>query len=596
MTVRRLALLVALILPIAFSPAMADPAIGSACPTNGQITRSGGAETSGVGAQMVCAGGVWVSTIGYDGSGNASIANAVSVPGDISPTSLSADQNNYAPAGFATASVLRLTSSSAVNITGLAGGSDGRTITIFNIGSSNIVLKNQSTSSTDLNRFAINADFTLGADQSATLIYDSTSQRWRSASIPFSSGGAPCTDDSIATCLLDASRITNDPQFAAGNIISGINILGVTGTYTPGCTIGSAVDSGICGGSINNTDIIVAPSGCAQGAQTSASCSGADLSMNYGNQNANVFNQTYLTNSVIATDLLLASVISDSSTSAYYCRSLALDGKTWHLPSTGELMTIFGNKGTGSWTGASFTSGKYWAANEYNSGQAAAMDFTTGQSDDVITNGNSGYSAYNVRCITYQKNTATSNASCAGPSGCTTVGSVCADGTVFAGCAGDDGHQFFVTPCDGGRTWSGSACTGTATTRYWADSSSSTSSLRATTVTNVENGASNTAALTNGVTNGTGDARTTGGVQAPAAAAYCDTLSINGKTDWYLPARQELAVMYANKTAIGNFASANFWSSSEMWAPMAWKSNFGGTGELVGNKNALSNVRCARHN
>jgi hypothetical protein len=47
------------------------------------------------------------------------------------------------------------------------------------------VLANQNASSSAANRFAIGADITLGADQSTSLIYDTTSQRWRSASLPF---------------------------------------------------------------------------------------------------------------------------------------------------------------------------------------------------------------------------------------------------------------------------------------------------------------------------------------------------------------------------------------------------------------------------
>jgi hypothetical protein len=170
----------------------ADPVAGATCTPDGIFMRTGGVESSGAGALMVCNGGVWKSFLSYDATANAALNYAVSVTGAGSPPQLTADQNNYSPSELAGAAVLRLTSSAAVNITGLAGGANGRVLTIFNIGSNNIVLKNQSTSSTTINRFAINADITLGADQSVTLIYDSTSQRWRSASIPFSgSGGCP---------------------------------------------------------------------------------------------------------------------------------------------------------------------------------------------------------------------------------------------------------------------------------------------------------------------------------------------------------------------------------------------------------------------
>lgn len=46
------------------------------------------------------------------------------------------------------------------------------------------------------------------------------------------SGGAPaCTNDSTALCTLSATRSSSDPQFAASQIRCGSNVLGVVGTY-----------------------------------------------------------------------------------------------------------------------------------------------------------------------------------------------------------------------------------------------------------------------------------------------------------------------------------------------------------------------------
>lgn len=180
-------------------PAVADVIPGDACTGAGDYTVSSGPELSGAGHLMVCTGSVWKSVLDFDATANSILPYAVSVAGDISPSPLSSDQNDFNPSGLANASVLRLSSSAAVNITGLAGGSRGRSITIFNTGTNNIVLKNQNTSSTDINRFAVSADITIGADQSTTLIYDATSQRWRSASIPFNvvaglSGPSGCSN------------------------------------------------------------------------------------------------------------------------------------------------------------------------------------------------------------------------------------------------------------------------------------------------------------------------------------------------------------------------------------------------------------------
>lgn len=100
---------------------------------------------------------------------------------DVSPAQITADQNDYSPTGLSAASVLRLNSDAARNITGLAGGSDGRVVIIFNVGSFNIVLKDESASSSASNRFALKADITISTDGSALLVYDETTLRWRCA-------------------------------------------------------------------------------------------------------------------------------------------------------------------------------------------------------------------------------------------------------------------------------------------------------------------------------------------------------------------------------------------------------------------------------
>lgn len=100
--------------------------------------------------------------------------------GDISPSQITANQNDYNPTGLATAAVLRLSTDASRNITSIAGGSDGRILIIHNIGSFNIVLKDDDgATGTAANRFALSGDVTLAPDQCAILQYDSTSSRWR---------------------------------------------------------------------------------------------------------------------------------------------------------------------------------------------------------------------------------------------------------------------------------------------------------------------------------------------------------------------------------------------------------------------------------
>lgn len=112
--------------------------------------------------------------------------------GDISPAQITSNQNDYNPTGLSTATVLRLNTDASRNITSIAGGADGRILLIHNIGSFNIVLKDDDgATGTAANRFAFSGDVTLGADQSAIIQYDSTSTRWRLLSTSAALGGAP---------------------------------------------------------------------------------------------------------------------------------------------------------------------------------------------------------------------------------------------------------------------------------------------------------------------------------------------------------------------------------------------------------------------
>lgn len=112
--------------------------------------------------------------------------------GDLSPAQITANQNDYNPTGLADASVLRLSTDASWNITSIAGGADGRVLLILNIGSNNIVLKDDDGSTgTAANRFALSGDVTLGGDQGAIVWYDSTSSRWRIFATSAALGGSP---------------------------------------------------------------------------------------------------------------------------------------------------------------------------------------------------------------------------------------------------------------------------------------------------------------------------------------------------------------------------------------------------------------------
>ena len=99
----------------------------------------------------------------------------------ISPTSIGASQNNYAPTGFATADILRITASGAFSITGIIAETTSTRKKIINIGSNIITLTHQDVLSTAANRIIIPGAVSLSllADDSVDLFYDTTTARWR---------------------------------------------------------------------------------------------------------------------------------------------------------------------------------------------------------------------------------------------------------------------------------------------------------------------------------------------------------------------------------------------------------------------------------
>lgn len=106
--------------------------------------------------------------------------------GVISPPQITADQNNYAPTGFATAVNIRLTSdTNGRHITGIAGGTPGRVVRLINASATGsgltIMLDIESASSTAANRFAgftVGTQISLNPGGGQMLWYDGTASRW----------------------------------------------------------------------------------------------------------------------------------------------------------------------------------------------------------------------------------------------------------------------------------------------------------------------------------------------------------------------------------------------------------------------------------
>lgn len=111
------------------------------------------------------------------------IKQNVALSGDISPAQITGNQNDFNPTGLSTASVLRLTCDAGVNLTGLAGGGDGRVLIVRNVGTNDLTLVGDSASSTAINRFNWSGNRVVRPGASFLLQYDAVASRWAALSV-----------------------------------------------------------------------------------------------------------------------------------------------------------------------------------------------------------------------------------------------------------------------------------------------------------------------------------------------------------------------------------------------------------------------------
>lgn len=112
--------------------------------------------------------------------GEVSIQKFVTQDSIISPTALSGNTDNWNPTGLANASLIRISSSAAYNLTGIVAPSGSKELLLVNVGTFTITLKDEITS-TAANRFVCpgGVDVALVSRGSVRLWYDLTSTRWR---------------------------------------------------------------------------------------------------------------------------------------------------------------------------------------------------------------------------------------------------------------------------------------------------------------------------------------------------------------------------------------------------------------------------------
>jgi len=137
-----------------------------------------GIGTSGSKVPKLNTANVWSATQTH--AGQVDFQQDFLLSGDISPTQITADQNDYAPTGHGTTTTFRLTSDTARSITGLSGGADGRIVILGNDNASAVItLADANTGSSAANRFSFGFNVVLSPKQRAILQYDATDSRWK---------------------------------------------------------------------------------------------------------------------------------------------------------------------------------------------------------------------------------------------------------------------------------------------------------------------------------------------------------------------------------------------------------------------------------
>jgi hypothetical protein len=163
---------------------------------------------------------------------------------------------------------------------------------------------------------------------------------------------------------------------------------------------------------------------------------------------------------------------------------------------------------------------------------------------------------------------------CTAPASCPNVGDVCSDGSLFAG---------FVL-------YSGDSCE----PLYVTDNNQSTASQW-------KNATGTDDISTDDPVDGKINAANRGGNLSDFPVFdLCESNTYHGKSDWYLPARAELNLLWLNRAAIDanaaeNFTASYYWSSTEHTTMQAWYKNYGyGGQEDDASKTDADDVRCVR--
>ena len=141
------------------------------------------------------------------------------------------------------------------------------------------------------------------------------------------------------------------------------------------------------------------------------------------------------------------------------------------------------------------------------------------------------------------------------------------------------GSQYFEAACAG---WSDGTCGGSDLTDPTAQWGCFGTLIAGADGTNIGTGEKNTTDIV------------TGCPTLGIAARRAKNLVLGGKSDWFLPSKNELNQMYIRRTAIGGFSPDFYWSSSEFSDSSPWGQHFSFNEQYDQNKVITYYVRPVR--
>jgi hypothetical protein len=78
------------------------------------------------------------------------------------------------------------------------------------------------------------------------------------------------------------------------------------------------------------------------------------------------------------------------------------------------------------------------------------------------------------------------------------------------------------------------------------------------------------------------------------AALVCASYRGGGYSDWFLPSKDELYLLYQQKSVVGGFIRGGYWSSSEFDHSLAWQKYFYNDLATYSHKDRVDGVRAVR--